>query len=80
MSDDVSTSSTSAQSGSKLDLDATFSSLDLQLNSSKTPLAQRFRALFTLKGLGGLRAIEIIGKGWSHAFGCDAGAESVFFR
>jgi len=40
-----------------------FDLLDQQLNSNETPLAQRFRALFTLKGLGGQRAIEIIGKG-----------------
>lgn len=44
-------------------LESNFLSLDSQLNSSATPLAQRFRALFTLKSLGGPRAIEIIGKG-----------------
>lgn len=46
-------------------LESNFLSLDSQLNSSSTPLAQRFRALFTLKSLGGPRAIEIIGKGAS---------------
>lgn len=46
-------------------LDANLSSLDEQLNSESTPLAQRFRALFTLKSLGGHRAIDIIGKGQS---------------
>lgn len=44
-------------------LEANFVSLDSQLNSEATPLAQRFRALFTLKSLGGHRAIDIIGKG-----------------
>lgn len=44
-------------------LEANFVSLDQQLNSHSTPLAARFRALFTLKSLGGVRAIEIIGKG-----------------
>jgi len=45
------------------DLEANLNSLDAQLNSEATPLAQRFRALFTLKSLGGHRAIDIIGKG-----------------
>jgi hypothetical protein len=44
-------------------LEDTLARLDQQLNSHETPLAQRFRALFTLKSLGGPRAIEIIGKG-----------------
>ena len=35
------------------------------LNSSSTPLADRFRALFTLKNLGGPAAIEAIGRGFS---------------
>ncbi|KAI5481836.1 deoxyhypusine monooxygenase [Pseudohyphozyma bogoriensis] len=48
----------------QIDENATFAALDQQLNSESTPLAQRFRALFTLKGLGGLKAIEIIGKGF----------------
>merc|ERR1712189_133983 len=34
------------------------------LNSSSTPLADRFRALFTLKNLGGAAAIEAIGRGF----------------
>merc|ERR1712126_554888 len=33
------------------------------LNSPSTPLADRFRALFTLKNLGGPTAIEAIGRG-----------------
>jgi hypothetical protein len=37
--------------------------LDLSLNSSSTPLAQRFRSLFALKAIGTEQAIEIIGKG-----------------
>ena len=37
--------------------------LDLSLNSATTPLAQRFRSLFTLKSIGSIEAIEIIGKG-----------------
>ncbi|GAA6011379.1 hypothetical protein JCM11491_002763 [Sporobolomyces phaffii] len=41
-----------------------YTPLDHLLNSSETPLAQRFRALFTLKSLGGPRAIEIIAKGF----------------
>lgn len=41
--------------------------LDLSLNSATTPLAQRFRSLFTLKSIGSLEAIEIIGKGSSFA-------------
>ena len=37
---------------------------DVLLNASgKTPLHQRFRALFTLKGVGGVKAVEIISKG-----------------
>lgn len=40
-----------------------YDQLDRQLNSHEVPLAQRFRALFTLKSLGGDRAIEVIGKG-----------------
>ena len=40
-----------------------YTPLDRLLNSESTPLAQRFRALFTLKSLGGPRAIEIISKG-----------------
>jgi len=40
-----------------------FANLDKQLNSHDVPLAQRFRALFTLKSLGGERAIEVIGRG-----------------
>ncbi|KAK4702085.1 deoxyhypusine monooxygenase, partial [Phenoliferia sp. Uapishka_3] len=44
-------------------IEANLVSLDSQLNSSSTPLAQRFRALFTLKSIGTPRAIEIIGKG-----------------
>ena len=35
------------------------------LNSSSTPLADRFRALFTLKNLGGAAAIEAIGRGFA---------------
>ncbi|KAL8290500.1 hypothetical protein RQP46_002758 [Phenoliferia psychrophenolica] len=46
-----------------MDMEANLASLDAQLNSSTTPLAQRFRALFTLKSIGSPRAIEIIGKG-----------------
>jgi len=34
------------------------------LNSPSTPLADRFRALFTLKNLGGSSAIEAIGRGF----------------
>ncbi|GAA5978297.1 hypothetical protein JCM5350_002256 [Sporobolomyces pararoseus] len=41
-----------------------YTPLDRLLNSESTPLAQRFRALFTLKSLGGPRAIEIISKGF----------------
>ncbi|GAA5951159.1 hypothetical protein JCM3765_002403 [Sporobolomyces pararoseus] len=41
-----------------------YTPLDKLLNSNSTPLAQRFRALFTLKSLGGPRAIEIIAKGF----------------
>ncbi|BGP00823.1 Deoxyhypusine hydroxylase [Rhodotorula toruloides] len=41
-----------------------YDQLDRQLNSHEVPLAQRFRALFTLKSLGGDRAIEVIGKGF----------------
>ncbi|GAA5901678.1 deoxyhypusine monooxygenase [Sporobolomyces salmoneus] len=41
-----------------------YTPLDRLLNSAETPLAQRFRALFTLKSLGGPRAIEIIAKGF----------------
>ncbi|GEM09364.1 deoxyhypusine monooxygenase [Rhodotorula toruloides] len=41
-----------------------YDQLDRQLNSHEVPLAQRFRALFTLKSLGGERAIEVIGKGF----------------
>lgn len=41
-----------------------YTPLDKLLNSSETPLAQRFRALFTLKSLAGTRAIEIISKGF----------------
>lgn len=37
--------------------------LDKQLNSAATPLAQRFRALFTLKAIHSLEAIQVIGKG-----------------
>ncbi|GAA5937026.1 deoxyhypusine monooxygenase [Sporobolomyces koalae] len=44
--------------------DDIYTPLDRLLNSSETPLAQRFRALFTLKSLGGPRAIEIISKGF----------------
>jgi hypothetical protein len=40
-----------------------YTPLDKLLNSKETPLAQRFRALFTLKSLGGPRAIEVIAKG-----------------
>ena len=40
-----------------------YAGLDRQLNSHEVPLAQRFRALFTLKSLGGPRAIEVIAKG-----------------
>lgn len=40
-----------------------YSGLDRQLNSHEVPLAQRFRALFTLKSLGGERAIQVIAKG-----------------
>lgn len=40
-----------------------YSGLDRQLNSPEVPLAQRFRALFTLKSLGGERAIQVIAKG-----------------
>jgi hypothetical protein len=42
---------------------ADLASLDQQLNSDETPLAQRFRALFTLKSIGSHEAIDIIGKG-----------------
>lgn len=42
---------------------ADLASLDQQLNSDETPLAQRFRALFTLKSIGSHAAIDIIGKG-----------------
>jgi deoxyhypusine monooxygenase len=42
-----------------------FANLDKQLNTHSVPLAQRFRALFTLKALGGAKAIEVIGKGTS---------------
>ncbi|KAK4051285.1 Nuclear import receptor [Microbotryomycetes sp. JL221] len=45
-------------------LDINFDQLDQQLNSDTVPLALRFRALFTLKNVGGPRAIEIIGKGF----------------
>ncbi|GAA5886227.1 hypothetical protein JCM5296_003527 [Sporobolomyces johnsonii] len=45
-------------------VDDIYTPLDQKLNSHHTPLAQRFRALFTLKSLGGDRAIEIIGKGF----------------
>ncbi|GAA6000879.1 hypothetical protein JCM10207_004703 [Rhodosporidiobolus poonsookiae] len=41
-----------------------YAQLDRQLNTETVPLAQRFRALFTLKSLAGDRAIEIIGKGF----------------
>ncbi|GAA5850786.1 hypothetical protein JCM8547_009090 [Rhodosporidiobolus lusitaniae] len=41
-----------------------FSQLSHQLLTETVPLAQRFRALFTLKSLGGPQAIEIIGKGF----------------
>ncbi|GAA6030031.1 hypothetical protein JCM8097_009223 [Rhodosporidiobolus ruineniae] len=41
-----------------------YAQLDRQLNTETVPLAQRFRALFTLKSLGGDRAIEVIGKGF----------------
>ncbi|GAA5910883.1 hypothetical protein JCM6882_001919, partial [Rhodosporidiobolus microsporus] len=41
-----------------------WANLDRQLNTETVPLAQRFRALFTLKSLGGEKAIEIIGKGF----------------
>ncbi|GAA5824247.1 hypothetical protein JCM10212_003989 [Sporobolomyces blumeae] len=44
--------------------DDIYTPLDKLLNSSETPLAQRFRALFTLKSLGGPRAIEVIAKGF----------------
>ncbi|GAA5943970.1 hypothetical protein JCM3775_004726 [Rhodotorula graminis] len=44
--------------------DQVFADLDKQLNSHDVPLAQRFRALFTLKSLGGHRAIEVIGRGF----------------
>ncbi|GAA5852684.1 hypothetical protein JCM9279_004953 [Rhodotorula babjevae] len=44
--------------------DQVFANLDKQLNSHDVPLAQRFRALFTLKSLGGQRAIEVIGRGF----------------
>ncbi|SCV72863.1 BQ2448_4400 [Microbotryum intermedium] len=47
-----------------------FNQLDAKLNSSSTPLAQRFRALFTLKSLGGHRAIDVIGKGQFHVHAC----------
>jgi len=39
--------------------------IDSVLNSTSTPLADRFRALFTLKNLGGSKAIEAIGKGFA---------------
>lgn len=39
--------------------------LDQDLNSEATPLAQRFRSLFTLKSIGSIEAITIIGKGTS---------------
>ncbi|GAA5957848.1 hypothetical protein JCM21900_001286 [Sporobolomyces salmonicolor] len=45
-------------------VDDIYTPLDRTLNSHETPLAQRFRALFTLKSLGGDRAIEIIAKGF----------------
>ncbi|GAA5974107.1 hypothetical protein JCM11641_003438 [Rhodosporidiobolus odoratus] len=44
--------------------DDVYAQLDQQLNTESVPLAQRFRALFTLKSLGGDRAIEVIGKGF----------------
>lgn len=44
-------------------IEANLVALDGQLNSTTTPLAKRFRALFTLKSIGSPRAIEIIGKG-----------------
>ncbi|GAA6022725.1 hypothetical protein JCM8202_002751 [Rhodotorula sphaerocarpa] len=44
--------------------DDVYAQLDCQLNSSAVPLAERFRALFTLKSLGGHRAIEVIAKGF----------------
>lgn len=44
--------------------DDIYAPLDKLLNSKETPLAQRFRALFTLKSLGGPRAIEVIAKGF----------------
>lgn len=34
--------------------------------SGKTPLAERFRALFTLKNIADARSIDIIAKGWSN--------------
>lgn len=39
--------------------------IGIVLNSSSTPLADRFRALFTLKNLGGLKAIKAIGEGFA---------------
>lgn len=50
------------------ELEANLVSLDEQLNSESTPLAQRFRALFTLKSLKSHRAIDIIGKGGHSPF------------
>ncbi|GAA5996906.1 deoxyhypusine monooxygenase [Rhodotorula paludigena] len=43
---------------------AVYAQLEKQLTSHDVPLAQRFRALFTLKSLGGLAAIQAIGKGF----------------
>ncbi|GAA5851045.1 hypothetical protein JCM3766R1_004160 [Sporobolomyces carnicolor] len=46
------------------DQEDVYAPLDRLLNDESTPLAQRFRALFTLKSLGGERAIDIIAKGF----------------
>lgn len=50
-----------------------YAALDRQLNSATTPLAARFRALFTLKSIATPQAIEIIGKGM---VGCFVNAAS----
>lgn len=46
-------------------MEAQLRQLDASLNSESTPLAQRFRDLFTLKSIGSFEAIQIIGKGQS---------------
>ncbi|KAI8586215.1 armadillo-type protein [Geranomyces variabilis] len=43
----------------------TYASLNAQLNDPAVPLAQRFRALFTLKSLNTSQSVEIIAKGFA---------------